>query len=73
MLAGGEDGKLWTWNVLDAKPLSGYPQSPHRKAITSVLCNPNGKEMVTASLGECCLTRDADNRRDDQDLEHLEG
>lgn len=71
MLAGGEDGKLWAWNVLDAKPLGGFPQSPHRKAISSVLCNPNGREMVTASLGKCWHMAEADGRRNDQDLEHL--
>lgn len=52
VLAGDEDGKLWAWNVLDAKPLQGFPSQPHRRAITGVLCNLNGQEMVTASLGE---------------------
>lgn len=51
VLAGDEDGKLWTWNVLDAKPV-GVPKAIHRKAITSVIMSQNGQEMVTSSMGE---------------------
>ncbi|KLT40286.1 WD40 repeat-like protein [Cutaneotrichosporon oleaginosum] len=50
VIAGDEDGSLWSWGVLDAKPLNGGPAQVHKRAITSVIMNPNGREMVTASL-----------------------
>lgn len=52
VIAGDEEGRLWSWNVLDAKPLNSHPEQIHKRAITSVITNPNGKEMVTSSLGE---------------------
>lgn len=51
MIAGDEDGNLWSWNMLDAKTLNNGPAQVHKKAITSVVTNPNGREMVTCSLG----------------------
>jgi len=50
VIAGDEDGRLWTWSVLDAKMVSN-PQI-HKRAITTVIMNPSGKEMITCSLGE---------------------
>ncbi|WWC64004.1 uncharacterized protein I303_106610 [Kwoniella dejecticola CBS 10117] len=50
VLAGDKDGALWSWNVLDGKPLSDHPKAIHKKQITSIEMNPRGKEMITASL-----------------------
>ncbi|BEJ15135.1 hypothetical protein CspHIS471_0409020 [Cutaneotrichosporon sp. HIS471] len=50
VIAGDEDGNIWSWNVLDAKALNNGPAQVHKKAITSVVTNPNGREMVTCSL-----------------------
>lgn len=49
MLAGDEDGRLWTWSVLDGV---GQSRAAHSRAVTGVLANSNGKEVITASLGE---------------------
>jgi mitogen-activated protein kinase organizer 1 len=51
VIAGDEDGSLWSWSVLDARPLNNGPAQVHKKAITSVVTNPNGREMATCSLG----------------------
>ncbi|OWT38690.1 mitogen-activated protein kinase organizer 1 [Cryptococcus neoformans Bt1] len=48
-LAGDEEGKLWAWNVLDAKPLDKDPNPIHKRTITSIITHPKGKEMITAS------------------------
>ncbi|WWD21233.1 hypothetical protein CI109_105717 [Kwoniella shandongensis] len=50
VLAGDEEGKLWAWNVLDAKPLNSSPAPIHKRTITSIEMHPKGKEMITASL-----------------------
>ncbi|WOO81468.1 putative WD repeat-containing protein [Vanrija pseudolonga] len=47
VLAGDEDGRLWTWSVLDG---TGQSRAAHSRAITGVLANSNGKEVITASL-----------------------
>jgi mitogen-activated protein kinase organizer 1 len=52
VIAGDEDGKLWAWDVLDAKLVEAGGRVCHKRAITSLEMNPNGKEMVTASSGE---------------------
>nr|XP_019049626.1 mitogen-activated protein kinase organizer 1 [Kwoniella bestiolae CBS 10118]OCF28556.1 mitogen-activated protein kinase organizer 1 [Kwoniella bestiolae CBS 10118] len=49
VLAGDRDGKMWGWNVLDAKPLPSHPKQIHKKQITSLVINPRGKEMISAS------------------------
>ncbi|KAL7420981.1 hypothetical protein Q5752_003865 [Cryptotrichosporon argae] len=48
VLMGDDDGKVWAWNVLDAKVV-GHVDA-HKKAVTALEMNPNGKEMITASL-----------------------
>lgn len=53
VVAGDEEGKIWAWNVLEGKPISSGPLSAHKRAVTWVEVSPNGKEMVSASLGEC--------------------
>jgi mitogen-activated protein kinase organizer 1 len=52
VIAGDEDGKVWAWDVLEGKVVGSAPLDAHKRAITWVEVNPNGKEMVTASLGE---------------------
>lgn len=48
---GDEDGKLWAWDVLDAKAVEVGGRACHKKAITWLEMHPNGKELVTASAG----------------------
>ncbi|WVQ93183.1 hypothetical protein IAU59_000247 [Kwoniella sp. CBS 9459] len=50
VLAGDDEGGLWSWNVLDAKPLSSSPNKVHKRLITSIEMHPKGKEMITSSL-----------------------
>ncbi|WVQ75544.1 hypothetical protein IAR50_005171 [Cryptococcus sp. DSM 104548] len=49
-LAGDADGKLWAYNVLDAKPIESNPTPIHRKTITAIQIHLKGKEMITASM-----------------------
>nr|ODN90500.1 mitogen-activated protein kinase organizer 1 [Cryptococcus depauperatus CBS 7841] len=49
VLTGDQEGKLWAWNVIDAKPHDPEPQIIHKRTITSIQMNPKGKEMITAS------------------------
>lgn len=51
VLLGDEDGKLWAWDVLNAKPVETDGRACHKRAITWLEMHPNGKEMVTASAG----------------------
>lgn len=53
VIAGDEDGKVWAWDVLDAKLVESEGWAHHKRAITGLEMHPNGKEMVTASAGEC--------------------
>lgn len=64
VIAGDEEGRIWSWNVLDGKPLAGSPLPAHKRAVTTVITHPNGKEMVSCSLGEQeTLRRPADSVR----------
>jgi mitogen-activated protein kinase organizer 1 len=58
VIAGDEDGKVWAWDVLDAKLVEPEGWAHHRKAITALEMHPNGKEMVTASAGKSSSTKD---------------
>ncbi|ORY28776.1 WD40-repeat-containing domain protein [Naematelia encephala] len=49
VLAGDEEGKIWSWNVLDGKPIDPTPMAVHKKPITWLELAPNGKSMVSAS------------------------
>ncbi|ODN95827.1 mitogen-activated protein kinase organizer 1 [Cryptococcus wingfieldii CBS 7118] len=49
VLAGDADGKLWAYNVLDARPIDTSPTPIHKKTITNIQLHPKGKEMITAS------------------------
>ncbi|KAK4687243.1 mitogen-activated protein kinase organizer 1, partial [Tremellales sp. Uapishka_1] len=49
VLSGDEGGRLWSWNVLDGKPLNANPEAIHKKAITSVESHPSGNELLTSS------------------------
>ncbi|WWC98010.1 hypothetical protein V866_004899 [Kwoniella sp. B9012] len=50
VLAGDREGRIWGWNVLDAKSLALHPKQIHKKQITCLEINPRGKEMITSSL-----------------------
>ncbi|TXT13713.1 hypothetical protein VHUM_01080 [Vanrija humicola] len=47
VLAGDEDGRLWSWSVLDG---AGVSRAAHSRGVTTVLAHANGKEVITASL-----------------------
>ncbi|EIW67067.1 hypothetical protein TREMEDRAFT_69967 [Tremella mesenterica DSM 1558] len=50
VVSGDEKGRVWCWNVLDAKAVDSDPKPVHKKAITWLEVNPTGKEMITASM-----------------------
>ncbi|KAJ9095014.1 hypothetical protein QFC21_005807 [Naganishia friedmannii] len=50
VLAGDEEGRLWSWRVIDSTPLTSDPPKIHGKVITWVEHHPlHGDEMLTAS------------------------
>jgi mitogen-activated protein kinase organizer 1 len=56
VVAGDEDGKVWAWDVLNAKLVEPAGWAHHKRAITALEMHPNGKEMVTASAGTFALS-----------------
>jgi len=51
VVCGDEEGQVWAWDLLDAKPLNpNPPPKVHEKMITWVECHPTeANQMVTAS------------------------
>ncbi|ORX39326.1 putative nuclear mRNA splicing, via spliceosome-related protein [Kockovaella imperatae] len=48
VMTGDEEGRLWAYSVLDAKPIESSPKPIHKRGITWIESKPNGKEMITA-------------------------
>ena len=66
VIAGDEDGKVWAWDVLDAKLVESEGWAHHKRAITGLEMHPNGKEMVTASSGKFLFPK-ANDMTDESD------
>jgi mitogen-activated protein kinase organizer 1 len=67
VVIGDEDGHIWAWNVVDAKPLPRSHEKAHEKPITWTEYRPfqedsqdKANEMITASAdGLVKVWRDA--------------